>query len=318
MIRLDKNENLYGFADALCASVFANVSVGLYPEYDEAVSRLARYFGVATDELMLTNGADEAIDCVMQAVSERLLVVPEPTFSMYEERASLYGYRVKKVVVGEKRVSLSSFALSESPTLTVIVNPANPSGVVYTADEIVSFAARQQGVVLVDETYAEFCNATVIGKRTTGMVVIRSFSKAWGIAGLRLGCVIADTAIIARMKAVRLPYSVNSVACAVLMKISENLEYSVQLVKAVRKDRLVMANYFRKKGIECRETAANFILVKPRKKELFIRYLFENDIVVRSLSGSMSEWVRITVAPESLQQVVFPIIDSYCKKEEKK
>ncbi len=316
MIRLDKNENLYGFADALCASVFVNVSVGLYPEYEEAESRLARYFGVATNELMLTNGADEAIDCVMQAVSERLLVVPEPTFSMYEERASLYGYNVKKVVVGEKRVSLSSFALSESPALTVIVNPANPSGVVYTADEIVSFAAGQQGVVLVDETYAEFCNATVIGKRTDGMVVIRSFSKAWGIAGLRLGCVIADAATIARMKAVRLPYSVNTLACAVLLRALEQRRIVEQTVDLVKKDRLVIANYFRKKRIECRETAANFILVKPRKKELFIRYLFENDIVVRSLSGSMSEWVRITVAPESLQHMLFQIIDSYCKKEE--
>lgn len=318
MIRLDKNENLYGFADALCASAFANVSVGLYPEYEEAESRLARYFGVATDELMLTNGADEAIDCVMQTVSERLLMVPEPTFSMYEKRASLYGYSVKKIVVGEKRVSLSSFVLSENPALTVIVNPANPSGVVYTTDEIVSFAAGQQGVVLVDETYAEFCNATVIGKRTAGMVIIRSFSKAWGFAGIRLGCVIADADVIVRMKAVRLPYSVNSIACAVLIKVLENSEYIAKLVQSVRKDRLAMANFFRAKRFECRETAANFILVKPRKKELFIRYLFENDIVVRSLSGSMSEWVRITVAPESLQKMIFPIIDSYCKKEESK
>ena len=317
MIRLDKNENLYGFSDGFISSTSTDVSLSLYPDYNEVVARVSEYFGVTANEIMLTNGADEAIDYIMQAVSERLLLVPEPTFSLYEERALLHGYDVKKVTVGEKRMPLSLFSSDDLNNLTVIVNPANPSGVAYTADEIIRFSAAQAGTVVIDETYAEFFGQSVIAQRTSNMIIIRSFSKAWGLAGLRIGCVIADVECIENIKRVRLPYSVNTFANAVLLKALKCTEYLEKTIAIVKKDSLALANCFRKKGLLCRETAANFVLVQPRCAKDFVAYFRDHGVYVRELTGSMSGWVRITVAPEQVMKKVYPILDRYCAKEEK-
>ncbi len=315
MIRLDKNENCYPLP------VFPGIAEGFplahYPDYGYLTGLLAAYFSVPAEELLLTNGADEAIDLTIRSVSPRSVIVSEPTFSLYEERAQLYSIPIKKITAGIHRIPIESFArYTGNKNLTCLANPANPSGVLYSANELYRLARNGYGgFFLIDETYAEFSGVSVIRDRTANMIIVRSFSKAWGLAGLRLGCVIAEKGLIAKMKSAQLPFSVNALAVNVMEAALADPGYVRSIVTKTKKDRISMARFFRRQGFECRETAANFILVKPRQCDQFITRLAEHGIIVKKLNGFENGWVRITVCPIEMQKALFTTLANMVAKE---
>src|SRR5467141_4626353 len=221
-IRLDFNENTAGCSDAALAALrrLSGKELAMYPEYQAPTKILARYFGVKPEELLLTNGGDDALRVFFDTFVEpgSHILICEPTFPMYRYYAEIAGARVKALRYGrEMEFPLSSVLgeLEKEPRVLFIANPNNPTGTLLQVETIEKvLRAATKTAVVIDEAYAEFSGVTLvpyIGKYPH-LFIARTFSKAAGLAALRLGAVIAGAKSLSYLRRAMLPFPVNLAA----------------------------------------------------------------------------------------------------------
>jgi histidinol-phosphate aminotransferase len=223
-VRLDFNENTSGCSPAAIRALaqLKPQQLAMYPEYAAPTKRIARYFRVRPEELLLTNGGDDALriffDVFVDAGSG--VVFCEPTFPMYRYYAEIYGARISTFRYdNEMKIPLQEVlaALRKKPRVFFWANPNNPTGTLVPPEDIRTIlqAATHTAVVL-DEAYAEFSGFTAIRwiQRYPHLFIARTFSKAAGLAGLRLGAVIARKESVAMLRRAMPPFPVNIAALA--------------------------------------------------------------------------------------------------------
>src|SRR5438270_6392303 len=201
-LRLDFNENTAGCSPAVRRALakLTTKQLAMYPEYQAPTRRIARYFGVRPEELLLTNGGDDALrvffDTFVDAGSRVLIC--EPTFPMYRYYAEIAGARVDAARYGaemEAPISAILAALRSNPRVFFLANPNNPTGTLVRINIIEKILrAAPNTAVVMDEAYAEFSGLTLVPyiQKHPNLFVVRTFSKAAGLAALRLGAVIAQ------------------------------------------------------------------------------------------------------------------------------
>ncbi|MGH8276842.1 MAG: pyridoxal phosphate-dependent aminotransferase, partial [Steroidobacteraceae bacterium] len=222
MLRLDFNENTAGCSPRVCRALarLTPEEIATYPDAVAAHKRIARFYRVSPDELLLSNGADEALRLVFDAAVKPgdTILIAEPTFEMYRFYARLAHARVQAPRYdAEMKFPRSEYlrALRLKPKLALLANPNNPTGTLLDEKALSRIIRAARGTTLVlDEAYFEFSGVTALGwiRRHTNLVVIRTFSKAMGMAGLRLGCVLANRKFISRVREAKPPFSVNAAA----------------------------------------------------------------------------------------------------------
>ncbi len=225
-LRLDFNENTVGCSPAVVRALSRMTAEGMaiYPEYQETVKRLARFFGVRPAEMHLTNGIDDALHLIADTfinAGDSVLVV-EPTFDMYRFFAELAGARVVALPYDdEMRFPLDAVirALRQPakrcPRVLYIANPNNPTGTLVQSGELRRILrAASHTLVLVDEAYFDFSGLTILSwiRRYPNLLVARTFSKSAGLAALRIGCLFGTPELLAAMRRACTPYPVNSAA----------------------------------------------------------------------------------------------------------
>src|SRR5262249_30922337 len=221
-IRLDFNENTAGCSPAVTRALakLSPKQLAMYPEYELGTKRLARHFRVSPTELMLTNGGDDALrvffDAFVDAGTD--VVICEPTFPMYRYYGEIAGANIRALRYGpEMEFPLQDViaSLRNAPRVLFVANPNNPTGTLLdrAAIETVLKAAPQTAVV-IDEAYAEFSGVSVLPwiNKYPQLFVTRTFSKTAGLAGLRLGAVMARTDSIAMLRRAMPPFPVNVAA----------------------------------------------------------------------------------------------------------
>jgi histidinol-phosphate aminotransferase len=238
---LDKNENADPEFAVLTAAVFREVDLGvlsIYPECTPLYNQLAAYAGVPPDHLLLTAGSDGAIRAVFEAFIDPGDVVlhTSPTFAMYPVYAQMYGARTKKL---DYRPSADGPTMDvddvlaaidrESPRLVCLPNPDSPTGTVFAPGDlrlIIEAAGRAGAVMLVDEAYFPFYAETALPwvGAFPHLVVARTFAKAWGLAGLRIGYCAAHPALVRLLHKVRPMYEVNTVAVAMMQRMLPHVD----------------------------------------------------------------------------------------------
>ena len=246
-LRLDFNENtresVPGARQAL--RELEPDCLARYPEREPLERRVAQFFGLGSDEVLLTNGADEAISLVCQTFLEagdRALVVV-PTFAMYERQAAACGATVVRVPADEDFGLPTARLLSriDSGTrLIAIADPNNPTGALAGRDDLLAVVrAAPQAAVLVDEAYGEFSGRTIVPeiRALPNLFVVRTFSKAYGMAGLRIGALLGRADRLAMVRRVASPYSVNAVALACLPAALDDQAYLRSCVADVCRER---------------------------------------------------------------------------------
>jgi histidinol-phosphate aminotransferase len=310
-LRLDFNENTLACSPAVL-EVLGRISAGgltRYPERQPVEAIVAAHLGVAPAQLALTNGVDEAIHVLFEAfldVGDELLL-PVPTYTMYEVYASATDARVIAVQAADDlQFPFEQLMASITPRTKIIAiaNPNSPSGSVATREQIVGLARRApQSIVLVDEAYFHFHGETVLDLLETlpNLFVARTFSKAYGLAGLRVGVLAGPLDLMRWVRRVLSPYSVNSVALACLpaaLKDTGYLDWYVGEVLAAREDFETALDTAKVRRWPSR---ANFILVEigPRHKE-FVRRMHEAGVLVRDRSNDpgCDGRVRITIGTQ--------------------
>jgi histidinol-phosphate aminotransferase len=307
-LRLDFNENTLACSSKV-REVLANISTGAltrYPERGPVEAIVAAHLGIEAAQLALTNGVDEAIHVLFETFLEAgdELLMPVPTYTMYEVYSSATDARAVPIQAGDDLqfpFERLLAAITPRTKIIAIANPNSPSGSVATRAQLLEIASRApHAVLLVDEAYFHFHGETVIDLvgKVPNLVVARTFSKAYGLAGLRLGLLAAPVELMRWMRRVLSPYSVNSIALACLPPALGDTDYLGWYVDEVLAARTDFEAALDAAGVRRWPSRANFILVDIGALHgEFVRLMREAGVLVRDRSGDpgCDGRVRITI-----------------------
>jgi histidinol-phosphate aminotransferase len=306
-LRLDFNENTIGCSPKVRQAIrnLTSAAVSMYPEQESVRSELAGFFGVQDSELLLTNGTDEALHLIVDTFIEpdNSVVLVEPTFAMYRFYSELAGARIQAL----RYDSAMQFpmnelvaALHKRPRVFFLANPNNPTGSVLKPAELRRvLKAATKTLVVVDEAYFEFSGITILPwiRGHNNLVVTRTFSKAAGLAGLRLGCIFANRSIVEHLRKAQSPYPVNVAALVAARATIRDRQFLRTILREICRSRKELERGLTKLGIPFFPSAANFVLLflGERAKEI-VASLARHGMLVRDRSSDFggAGYVRIT------------------------
>jgi histidinol-phosphate aminotransferase len=307
-LRMDFNENTVGCSPRVLAALRAMTAdqVAIYPEREPAERLIAEYLRLDASQVVLTNGVDEALHLVAETYLEPddEVIICVPTFAMYEIYARATGARVVAIPAGERfRFPVEAVLAAINPTTKIIAvaNPNNPTGAVVTNRDLIRLAeAAPEAALVVDEAYHEFHGQTMLDElpRLPNLIVSRTFSKAFGMAGLRVGVIAARPEQVAMIRKVSSPYNVNAAALAALPAALADQEYVSNYVEQVRAGRAQLQALLAELGIEFWPSEANFVLARfGEAREAFVRGMRERGVLVRDRNSDpgCAGCVRISV-----------------------
>jgi len=300
-VRLHLNENTAGCSPAVfeVLSRLGRADAGFYPDYDAARAAVARHFGVPADFVLLTNGLDEGIlAAIGAAFRDRSGGIPEtlgvtPAFDMYDILTTALGGRMVTVPLGKDFAfdpAAFTTAITPQTKIVFLTNPHNPSGRFEPTRTFLDLARAIAPVILfLDEAYADFCGETAIDPAVLAahpnLLVGRTFSKSYGLAGLRAGAVIGAPASLEPLRNVVPPYSLNAWATAALPAALGDDQYRAWYCGQAATSRALIASACASLGLETWASAANFVLVRigDRTAEV-VRELAARGVRVRDRS----------------------------------
>lgn len=318
-LRLDFNENTAGCSLRVLQRLTRVTAEDLarYPDRQPVEALAARHLGLASEQVLLTNGVDEAIHLLCEAYLEphdEVLVVA-PTFSMYEIYAAATGARVVQVHAdADFKFPMNKILAGITPAtrLIAVASPNNPTGAVASREELLQIArAKTDAALLVDEAYYEFHGETIIRDIATAdnLFVARTFSKAYGLAGLRIGLLCGPAEQMPALRRISSPYNVNAMALLALPAALEDQEYVSDYASQVREGRERLARQLRDTGMKYWPSHANFLLLRiGAQHREFVAAMRQRGILVRDRSADpgCDGCVRITIgtAPQTAQLLV--------------
>jgi histidinol-phosphate aminotransferase len=307
-LRLDFNENTVGCSPKVieCLRKYATAdSLSIYPEYTEAIASLGKFFGMDPDEFTMTNGTDEAIQLVVNTYVDDAddVLLLKPSYAMYRFYAEVAGAAVREI---EYRPEDLAFPLEEllgaiqpETRAILLANPNNPTGTAIGSEGLRRIIeAAPSAAILIDEAYFEFSGITVLDwiKRYPNLFVSRTFSKVYGMAAMRCGCLFSDAANVRWLRKAQSPYSVNMLAAVAARVAVEDREYVASYVSEVLAARDLACEGLRKLGIKFYPSQANFILFHAGDRAIPIRdALREHGVLVRDRSYEIPGCVRVTI-----------------------
>jgi histidinol-phosphate aminotransferase len=271
-LRLDMNESTTGCSPRVLAKLHSidPRTLALYPRREAGEALVAASLSVSPAQLLLTNGADEAIDLLCRAYleAENEIVVVVPTFAMYEVFAQTENAKVVRVPTGpefsfpEQRVL---DALNANTRVVVICNPNNPTGVAVDRSSILKvIVAAPDAAVLLDEAYFDFYGQTMMDQigKLPNLFIARTFSKAYGLAGMRLGAIAGDQEQMSVLRRMASPFNVNAFAMECLEEALADRQWVADYVAQVQASRQWLQKELEQLNFKCWPSHANFILCR--------------------------------------------------------
>ena len=308
-LKIDSNENNYGPSPKVLEAIKnCNISdISYYPYYGELSEKIAIYQGFSIDNIKVTNGADEAIQAVIQTYLEpgEYTLTLDTSFEMPVIYTQIQGGQIIKVPYKEKWVFPVDEFLRElnNPGIKIIyiASPNNPTGNIMKENDLRKIIERASDkVVIIDETYANYSGTTYkdLVKEYDNVFLIRSFSKDFALAGIRLGYIISNKENINNLKKVVSPFSVNSLAMLAGIEALNDIDYFYSIKKEILDSKKELKMFFETLGAEVYDSEANFLLADFKQKSEFIynRLIKENIAVkIYKTDGILKNHLRITI-----------------------
>ena len=307
-LRLDFNENTLAASPKVIERLKQTTAEGLtkYPEREGVEKIVAAHFGLQPEQVVLTNGVDEAIHllCAAFLEEEDEALIQTPTFFMYEVSAGMMTAHVKKVQADTSlEFPYERFLAGMTPRtkLIMVASPNNPTGAVVSREHLLGIcAAAPQAVVMVDEAYFHFFGETVMEDvgRVPNLVVARTFSKAYGLANLRIGMLAGNAELMKYVRKVSSPYNVNGVALDCLPVALADDAYVQWYAEQVHAGRARMMDGLRELGVDFFPSHANFVLLKIGAKHAeLVTAMRAHGVLLRdrSTDPGCDGYVRITI-----------------------
>ncbi len=307
-LRLDFNENTVGCSPRVIEFLRTHLEPGqlaVYPEYGDAKCALAEFFQVSSEQFVFTNGTDEAIQVFINTYvddNDDVLLL-RPAYAMYRFYSEVAGAAIREIAYSGPSLEFPLTevldAITPATRAILIANPNNPTGTGLPLAAIERILKRaRRAVVFIDEAYYEFSGITALGLIThfPNLFVSRTFSKTYGMAGMRLGCLFSHEANIAYVHKAQSPYSVNSLAVLAAQEAVRDTQYITDYVTEVLAARELLCVGLEKLGIAHVPSSANFVLANIGSRAIQVRdYLRAKGILVRDRSYELPGHVRMTV-----------------------
>jgi histidinol-phosphate aminotransferase len=316
--RLDFNENTVGCSPKVIEFLKTKLTeekLSVYPEYSSVKKTLAAFFKVAENEFLLTNGTDEAIQVLINTYIDDYdeVIILTPSYAMYRFYTEVAGGKITEVPYIPPKVEFPLEALLGAITpqtkAVLVSNPNNPTGSVIGLEGIDAILkAAPDAAVLIDEAYYEFCGITALGliPEYPNLFVSRTFSKVYGMAAMRMGCLFSQAGNVQFMHKAQSPYSVNTLAALAAEAAVADTDFAMNYAREAIAARELLSAGLTKLGIEQAPSAANFILGYFGNRAIEVRdALREKAILVRDRSYEIPGGVRITAGTrEQARQVL--------------
>ncbi|MBC7104961.1 MAG: histidinol-phosphate transaminase [Firmicutes bacterium] len=311
LIKLDANENPYDFPAEVLAGLFAGVDGQTFNRYPDPAAGelradLARYVGVRPEGVLVGNGSDEMIlNLFLAFATGGSVAIATPTFGMYAVHARIAGAVPVAVPrrAGDFAADMATHlrrAREDGVRVTVLCSPNNPTGNATPPEEVAELAAAARGLVVVDEAYGEFGGRSCLPllAEHPNLVVLKSFSKSFGLAGLRVGYLVARPEVVAQVLKVKQPFNVNTFSQMAARAVLRHLPLFYERIDAIRREREVLrAAMAEIPGVTVHPSEANFLLFRtPLPAGEVHRALMRRGVLVRLLDGpDLPGYLRVTV-----------------------
>jgi histidinol-phosphate aminotransferase len=313
VIKLASNENALGPSPGAVSAIQEVLpGINLYPDGKSFRLRqaLATYLSVEAECVYVANGTDGVImqTCMAYLDEQSEVVLSESTFPVYDIFTQVMRARLVKVPMEGYRLDLASMADAITPRtkLVFVCNPNNPTGTIVPVDEVAAFMDRVPDHVLVifDEAYYEFVDSEeyprsldYVRAGRENVMVMRTFSKAFGIAGVRVGYAVAVPELLAPLYCVKEPFAVSLLAQAAGIAALEDTAFIRRTVELTRTGRSYLSDQFKRLGLEAIPSQTNFVLVKIGPDALEVQEaLLMRGVIVRACDGyDLPEFLRVTV-----------------------
>lgn len=314
VIKLASNESCLGPSPKAVAAIKRSLkSINRYPDSSSFYlkKKVAKLLGVGEDNVIFGNGSDEVICLAIKTFVNPgdEVIIARPTFLIYEIASQLHNAEIKLVgLTKDFKYDLKSMraAITEKTKIIFIANPDNPTGTYVTKNELDEFfkGLPENIIVFLDEAYYEFANSAARDYpngldylKRPGVIVARSFSKAYGLAGLRIGYGVSSATVINYMERAREPFNVNLLAQVGALAALDDKKFLKRELKHVAREKKFLYSAFREMKISYVPSATNFILVDVRRdcKEVFNKLLKEGVIVRDMKAWGLDSYIRLTI-----------------------
>jgi histidinol-phosphate aminotransferase len=327
-LRLDKNEDLCGLPKDLVKSCLSHLTpndLSAYPQPYFLYDKLSEYLAVPLDSILITMGSDAAIKNTFEVFisPDDGVIIPDPTYAMYEVYAGLFNAQLSKIPYSDDltlSVQQMIDAIRDNTRLVALANPNSPTGTIVSRNEIIELIRTCNSrdiIVLIDEAYYPFYPQTVIDliSEYPNLIVTRTFSKAFGLAALRLGYVVAHPAMIRHLNIFRPIYETHSLAVGLGCAVLESPEFVSQNVKKTLDGRQYLEKEMKRLGFPAYPSQSNFVNFKVgiENRDPLVNYLKTKNILIKPGAGhpTLKSCIRITAGPKEKMTKVIKAIEDF-------
>ncbi len=321
LMKLDANESYMGPSPKVmkCLENLQIKDVSLYPSYEKIYEKIAELNNITPENIALTNGSGEAVSALINTYinpSDTIITVT-PSFSLTCSTANIAEARYIKVPYNEKWIFPENTfisAIDDSTKIILLASPNNPTGDIINQDFIERIVELYpEKLIIIDETYAHFADISCFRyiNKYNNIAVVRSFSSDYGLAGLRIGYITADSEIISNVKKIINPYSVSNIAALAAYEAISDKRYIEFIKKETLASKQIMSQGLKKLGAEVYDSHANFVLAdfKDKAEEIF-NTLKEHKILVKNFfdTENLKNCLRITVPSVTATREILQIL----------
>jgi histidinol-phosphate aminotransferase len=317
-LRLNANENLLFPQNILSQAItetLKEVDLRTYPRIEEKQlhQTLSTYYSLPPNYFVINNGSDPLIESCVKALlqSQEQVISITPTFSMFKIISKNEGHNYLEVPLNQDfSLNVDAILSKATPTthLCFINSPNNPTGNQFPIQDIRKLLTHFDGVVVVDEAYVEFASYTLkeLIEEYDNLVLLRTFSKAFGIAGLRIGYSIANTKITNALKSVQLPYNINKVSLTLARKLLHRPKLIQTILQQIKQARTTLyKNMCSIRGVTAYASETNFILFQTNNTEQTFQSLLNQNILVRKFHNILDRgcFLRVTIGTPTMNKL---------------
>jgi histidinol-phosphate aminotransferase len=326
LIKLNTNENPYPPSPSVQAAIVKGAAASLHlyppPRADELVNAAARAYGISREMILAGNGSDELLAMLFRAALARgdKVAYAQPTYSLYDTLATIQEARVSAVPLGPGFVQPLAELAGQRATLTIVCNPNSPCGSLATAAQLGNLARELDGRLLaIDEAYVDFADshALPLVKRYSNVIILRSFSKSFSLAGMRLGLCFAQQHIIQQLLKVKDSYNLSCLAISTGVAALSDLNWMRRNVERIKRIREATEKRLREMGFEVPPSQANFVLARIPGYDMapVAAGLRRRGILVRHFPRSVfRDSLRISIGTPPQMEALFKALEWLIKR----
>lgn len=320
-IILNANESPYNLPKAILEKfkdLLDNIDFNRYPDTDNTklLASIAKTYALEVENVCAGVGSDEMLDCIFKAVISKgdKVLVPYPSFTMYKQMGIYYGANVIEIELDDEfRYDINLFIekiISYNPKLIFLCVPNNPTGGSLSNEEIEKILKLSNGLVVVDEAYGEFDDKTALEliKKYDNLIVLKTFSKAFRLAGIRTGYALSSKENIKMINVVKMPYNLNVLSNEMAVLALDNKELILDNIKEIKNELSKTYKELKALGIEVYDSKANFLWCKLSDK--IKSALIENKIYIRDIKFKDEMYSRITIGSKEEMEKLIKVVSS--------